>query len=164
MKDLIPFLRVVINAIVRALVPAMFDEAKKAMRDTAEDALPQPVLKARLQNRVRATWGRAGALALCVLLAAGCGTRTVYTKSGEPVRLRQDVRNVKVWVMGADGKPLPSKMTLPEGWYALPMPGDEEPPESIGKPSSAPLAPMPDDQTGDTILFCIPNNLVAALP
>jgi hypothetical protein len=163
MKDLIPLFRVVINAIVRALVPALFDEARKATRDSCEDAQPQPELKAKLQNRVRATWGRAGALALCILLAAGCGTRTVMVPSGDPVRLRQPVK-AKVWVMDANGNPVPSTMTLPEGWYVLPMPDDEPPPESIGKPSSPPVPLPPDNQPGETIIYCIPNNLTAALP
>jgi hypothetical protein len=44
---------------------------------------------------------------------------------GTPVRLRETVKDAKVWVKDADGKPVAGKMDLPEGWYALPMPEDE---------------------------------------
>ena len=167
MKDLIPFLSVVFRAIVRALVPALFDEARKSVRDTAEDSRPQPELKARLQNRVRATWGRtgtAGALALCVLLAAGCGTRTVYVSGNEPVRLRQPIKNAKVWVMDADGNPRASRMTIPEGWYALMVPDDDTAAETNEKPASPPVPLPPDESPEDAPRICVPFNLAAALP
>jgi len=137
MKEL---LRVVFGAVLRAFFPALFAEMKASVRDTAEDSKSQPELKARLQNRVRATWGRAGALVLFVLLAAGCGTRTVYVPPGEVVRLRQPVKNAKVWVMDANGNPVPSRMTLPEGWFVLSDPGvdtPEAPPEAT-EPTEAP--------------------------
>jgi len=159
MTDLLLFLRVVFRAIVRAFLPAAFETAKEAARDTCEDARPQPELKARLQNRVRATWGRAGAvgaLALCALLAAGCGTRAVYIQSGEPVRLRQPVKKAKVWVMDANGNPVPSRMTIPEGWYALEVPDDDEPAETIKAPTSPPVATPPDECPGDAPRICIP--------
>ncbi len=67
---------------------------------------------------------------LPILLLTGCGggapfTRTIYVPDGTPVRLRETVRDAKVWVKDADGKPVAGKMDLPEGWYALPMPEDE---------------------------------------
>lgn len=33
--------------------------------------------------------------------------------------------DVKLWVKDADGEPVPGRMALPEGWYALPMPEEE---------------------------------------
>ena len=61
-------------------------------------------------------------LAACV----GCaGQRTVYVPDGTPVRLREEVRNVKVWVKDRDGDATPATMTLPEGWYALPLGEDD---------------------------------------
>ena len=57
---------------------------------------------------------------LITMLLAGC-TRTIYVPHGTPVRLRETVKNVKVWVKDADGKPVAGKMDLPEGWYALPV-------------------------------------------
>jgi hypothetical protein len=67
---------------------------------------------------------------LPILLLTGCGggapfTRTIYVPDGTPVRLRETVKDAKVWVKDADGKPVAGKMDLPEGWYALPMPEDE---------------------------------------
>jgi hypothetical protein len=60
---------------------------------------------------------------LPILLLAGC-TRTIYLPHGTPVRLRETVKDVKVWVKDADGQPVAGRMTLYEGWYALPL--DEE--------------------------------------
>jgi len=64
-------------------------------------------------------------LTLVLVFVAGCGTRTIYVPSGTPVRLRETVRGAKVWVLGADGNPVPGRMDLPEGWYCLELP--EEP-------------------------------------
>ena len=58
------------------------------------------------------------------MLLTGC-VRTVYVPHGTPVRLRETVKDAKVWVKDADGKPIAGKMDLPEGWYALPV-DDEE--------------------------------------
>ena len=63
----------------------------------------------------------AAALLICV---TGCFTRTIYIPDGKAVRLREDVK-AKVWVLDAAGKPVPGKMTLPEGWWVLPDPGEE---------------------------------------
>ena len=167
MNDLLPFLRVVFRAIVRALVPALFDEARKATRATCEDSLPQPELKARLQNRVRATWGRAGAvgtLALCALMAAGCGSRTYFVSEGEPVRLRKPIKRAAVWVMDADGKPVASKVTLPAGWYALPVPDKDDPQEIIKPPTCPPVATPPDECPGDAPRVCYPFVFTSVLP
>jgi len=61
---------------------------------------------------------------LPILLLTGC-VRTIYVPHGTPVRLRETVDDVKVWVKDADGKPVAGMMDLPEGWYALPL-DDEE--------------------------------------
>jgi len=57
-----------------------------------------------------------------VLLCSGCSliTRTIYIPHGQAVRLRQEVKNVKVWVKTKDGEIAEGKITLPEGWYCLP--------------------------------------------
>lgn len=61
-----------------------------------------------------------------LLLAPGAGcTRTVYVPHGTPVRLRETVKDVKVWVKDADGEPVAGRMDLYEGWYALPLEEDE---------------------------------------
>jgi len=53
--------------------------------------------------------------------SCGCATRVVYVPHGEPVRLAESVK-ARVWVKGTDGVPVLSKnrVTLAEGWYALP--------------------------------------------
>jgi len=61
---------------------------------------------------------------LPILLLAGC-TRTIYVPHGTPVRLRETVKNVKIWVKDADGEPVAGKMDLPEGWYALPLDSED---------------------------------------
>lgn len=69
-------------------------------------------------------------LLLLIIILTGCGgppfTRTIYVPDGTPVRLRETVRNAKVWVKDADGQPVAGRMDIPEGWYALAMPADEE--------------------------------------
>jgi len=62
-------------------------------------------------------------LALCLVSLSGCFTRTIYVPDGTPVRLRETVRNAKVWVLDKDGNPVAGEMDLPEGWYVLPDPG-----------------------------------------
>ena len=61
---------------------------------------------------------------LPLLLLAGC-TRTVYVPHGTPVRLRETVEDVKVWVKDSGGEPVAGKIDLPEGWYALPLENDD---------------------------------------
>ena len=62
---------------------------------------------------------------LPILLLTGCGggtlfTRTIYVPHGTPVRLRETVKDAKVWVKDGDGQSVEGRMDLPEGWYALP--------------------------------------------
>jgi hypothetical protein len=68
-----------------------------------------------------------GFLTACVLLAAiACATvRTVYVPDRTPVRLRQDVENVKVWVPDKEGVERESTLTLRNGWYVLSDPAEE---------------------------------------
>ena len=108
----------ILVAILQVLLPALF----KAATPTAEDSAPQPELKKRLRGRVRQTWAVS---LLCIVFLTGCGSKTVYVAEGEPVRLRETIRNAKVWVMDAGGKPTAGKMDLPAGWYCLPVPDGE---------------------------------------
>ncbi len=103
-----------IIAVLRILFPAVIAEATPRQ----EDARPQPQLRRKLQERIRRTWGPA-ALIVATLCLGGCA-RTIYIPHGEPVRLRETVKDAKVWVMGADGQAVAGVMDLPEGWYALP--------------------------------------------
>ena len=105
----------ILEVILRALIPATI----KASEKTSEDGRRQPELKARLKRRVQAA-GWCVVLGLVVFLPFGCQPRTIYVPSGEPVRLRETVRNAKVWVLDKDGQPVAGKMDLPAGWYCLP--------------------------------------------
>jgi hypothetical protein len=64
---------------------------------------------------------------LIVVFVSGCAifTRTVYVPDGKAVRLRQDVKNVKIWVKEVGGNTAEGRMTLKEGWYCKPMPQEE---------------------------------------
>jgi hypothetical protein len=56
-------------------------------------------------------------------MSVSCASRVIYVPHGEPVRLAQSVK-AKVWVVDAEGKTVRSqnRITLSEGWYALPKP------------------------------------------
>ena len=56
-------------------------------------------------------------------MSVSCASRVIYVPHGEPVRLAQSVK-AKVWVVDSTGKTVRSqnRITLPEGWYALPKP------------------------------------------
>ena len=69
-------------------------------------------------------WKRLVPFLLPILLLTGC-MRTVYVPHGTPVRLRETVKDVKVWVKDADGEPVAGRMDLYEGWYALPLEEDK---------------------------------------
>jgi len=164
MNKLALLLRVLVRAVLRAFLPAAFETARDAARTTCEDSRPQPELKARLQNRIRTTWGRAGAvgtLALCILMAAGCGVKVIYVPDGQPVRLRQNVK-AKVWVMDADGNPRASRMTIPDGWFALP--DKDDPQETIRSQPAPPVASPPDECPGDAPRVCYPFVFTSTLP
>ena len=108
-------------AIIAVAVQVLVALLAKQSRRTAEDGRRQPELRERLRSKVRRTWKLGIVILIVVLLLPGCGTRTIYVPSGEPVRLRETVKDVKVWVKDADGKAVAGRMDLPEGWYALPL-------------------------------------------
>ena len=70
---------------------------------TAEDSKPQPRLRDRLRARIRQA-GWPVVMVLMLVMVSGCSTRTIYVPPGEPVRLRETVRNAKVWVVDKDGE------------------------------------------------------------
>lgn len=55
------------------------------------------------------------------LLCSGCiFTRTIYVPDGQSVRMRQTVKNAKVWVLTEDKQTVEGRLDIPEGWYCLP--------------------------------------------
>jgi hypothetical protein len=114
----------VLTAFFRALLPWVADKS----RPTAEDADPDTRTKDKLRAKVRKHW-LIVAFVLPILLTGCAGgapfTRTIYVPHGTPVRLRETIKDAKVWVKDEGGQVVPGKMDLPEGWYALPV-DDEE--------------------------------------
>ena len=60
-------------------------------------------------------------LIVCASMSVSCASRVIYVPHGEPVRLAESVK-AKVWVVDASGKSVRSqnRITIHEGWYALP--------------------------------------------
>lgn len=54
-------------------------------------------------------------------MSVSCASRVIYVPHGEPVRLAESVE-ARVWTVDASGKTVRSKnrITIHEGWYALP--------------------------------------------
>ena len=50
----------------------------------------------------------------------GCPSHTIIVPPGDPMRLRENVPQVKVWVFDAEGKETPSVADIPAGWFVLP--------------------------------------------
>jgi len=81
-----------------------------------------------MQNRLKTF-----ALLLAVSFSVGCGSslfirRTVYIDdhSDQVIRLREDIEDVKVWVL-VDGEWEPTVIDrLPEGWYAMALSEDDK--------------------------------------
>lgn len=61
---------------------------------------------------------------LILILSIGC-TRTIYVPEREPVMLREDIPNVKIWALDKNGEPVKGELDLKEGWYVLSDPGQE---------------------------------------
>jgi len=49
---------------------------------------------------------------------SGCGTRFVVLRPGDPVRLREPLRKVKVWAYDGRGELVPGVVDIPLGWWA----------------------------------------------
>lgn len=80
----------------------------------------------RYAKRSRTPWRTAlAAMLFASVCSSGCATRTVLVPPGEPVRLRETLRGVKVWVADKDGREIEGVVDLPEGWYCLADPGPE---------------------------------------
>lgn len=55
---------------------------------------------------------------ICLLFLAGCATTdVVYVPPGDAVKLRETVKNVKVWIKTTERIVLPGKTDLHEGWF-----------------------------------------------
>ena len=52
-------------------------------------------------------------------------SKTTYVEEGTPVRLRETVEGVKVWIKEKDGTVITGKIDLLEGWFVLSMPEED---------------------------------------
>jgi hypothetical protein len=116
----VKWLATLIVAVLQALLPWL---ARKS-RSTAEDGDHDHETRKKLRKKVREFWLIVVFLVF-IPATAGC-VRTVYIPAGSPVRLRETLKNVKVWVKDADGSVVAGKMDLPEGWYALPVDTEDD--------------------------------------
>ncbi len=107
----------IIMAVLQALVPALLNR-----ENSFENAKKQTALKKRLNDRIDKSWGKAALpLIIVCLLISGCGgNRIIYVPDGEPVKIRETIKNAKVWTLDSQGKPVAGKMDIPAGWFALP--------------------------------------------
>ena len=128
----------ILGVILRLFLPALVDLFKKPRKEyTAEqpDGSGFPDGE-ELRKRVQDHWGGAIVVFLVVgmFIFGGCNLvslqesknapptviKTIYIKPGDPVRLREDIPNAKIWVRQADGSIAAGELTLSEGWDVLP--------------------------------------------
>ena len=112
----------IVELLARLLLPMLFPSGES--KPKVSDAMPQTELRKRLTDRIVNHWGAVLIVLMLATGAAGC-TRTVYVSDGEPVRLRETVKNVKVWIKDADGNIIAGRVDLLEGGYYLTLPPDE---------------------------------------
>jgi hypothetical protein len=102
--------------VLQAFLPAVLNP-----ENSFEDAKKQTAIKKKLNDRISKSWGKVALpLLVCAFLTGCVSTKTVYISDGEPVRIRETIKNAKVWTLDTDGKPVAGKMDIPAGWYALP--------------------------------------------
>ena len=57
---------------------------------------------------------------ISLIFLSGCfikEIRTIYVPDGGTVRLRQDVKGVKIWAKDGKGEWVPGQIDLKSGWY-----------------------------------------------
>ena len=110
--------------LVVELLSKLLPWVAKQSKPTAEDADHNVQTRDKLRKRVKRFW-LIGFILLPVAIG-GCSVRTIYVTHGTPVRLRETIKDAKVWIKDSDGQVIAGKMDLSEGWYALPLSDQEE--------------------------------------
>jgi len=121
------------EAIIKAILDALlaFFWPKITKPKEAEDGEKVNSREEKLKKKIKKDTMKGEKLLVWMLVVSsfgalgGCATRTIYVPDGKAVQLRQQVKNVRVWVWDKDGKRVAGKMTLPEGWYVLPLEEEE---------------------------------------
>ncbi|AQT67952.1 hypothetical protein STSP2_01104 [Anaerohalosphaera lusitana] len=111
-----------LTAMVTVILNVLLKWGEKRSKPSCEDGSPDKDTAKKLRNKIKDHWFCF--LILLVVPLAGCSTRTVYVPAGAPVRLRETIKNAKVWVKDKQGETVAGKMDLPEGWYCLPLSED----------------------------------------
>ena len=82
--------------------------------------------RGRLEKALIEKLKKAGLITIVLSVFVGCAK--VYIPHGQAVQLRQDIKNVEVWVIDKDGNRVAAELPiLPEGYYCLPYDYEEEP-------------------------------------
>ena len=110
LQALAPVVELILKSLAGAIV--------QAAPDTTEVAKPDMQVKKAMENKIKAALKIATSSILILMLAGGCFTKTVYVEAGTPVKLRQSVPNVLVWIPDSKGKLTAGEVTIPEGWWA----------------------------------------------
>ncbi len=119
----------IVKAILEALLS--FFWPKLVAPKEVEDGEPVGSREEKLKKKIKKDTMKREKLLVWMLVVSsfgalgGCATRTIYIPDGKAVQLRQQVRNVRVWVFDKEGKRVAGKMSRPEGWYALPLEEEE---------------------------------------
>jgi len=121
------------EAIIKAILDALlaFFWPRMTKPKEAEDGEKVNNREEKLKNKIKKDTMKKEKLLIWILIGVsfgalgGCATKTIYVPAGKAVQLRQQVKNVRVWVWDKEGNRVAGKMTLPEGWYALPSEEEE---------------------------------------
>ena len=108
------FLVDLITAILAKVVPAWIKKSKQSMDKGAKPGTQEGKIKEKLKKD---GWI---VVFFAIFLFCSCATRVVYIEPGKSVRLRETVKNVKVWVKTDQGEVLPGVADLKEGGFYIP--------------------------------------------
>ncbi len=110
----------IFTALFQSILSVLFKRSSRKVSEADMDKAKRE----KLRRKIRQYWFGIS-LPIMLTLTCGCMMKTIYVPDGVPVRLRQTVKNVKVWVKDKEGKTEAGKMDIPEGWYCLPLDKDD---------------------------------------
>ncbi len=108
-----------LKTIITAILSFLAFWLKKETKPTMTDGITNERIKAAGAKKIKNPPKLPCIAFVLFTLVMGCN-RTVYVPDGSVVRLRQDVKGVRVWVQTDKGWEA-GKLTIPEGWYAMPL-------------------------------------------
>jgi hypothetical protein len=104
--------------LLSALLPGIIKELLN-IKPTMAEGKSDGRTEKRLKKKIKKRWSKSKLpLIVFIIIFAGCGVKTVYVPEGDAVKLRETLKDVKVWVKPAKpAEPIAGKLTLYEGWY-----------------------------------------------